>query len=240
MSLTRYIQQCSIPLILVIPLSMSFPQSSHETNSRVAVLNDFHEVIFQIWHTAWPEGNVAMLSGLLPQVKQYTDTLSRVTLPGILRDKQEAWGDGIAKLKKIVGEYEAATAPLDSLRLLEAAERLHSQYETLVRVIRPVTKELDQFHQVLYMIYHHYWPTKDLERLTPAVSSLKEKMVALQKSKLPGRLKQKEQAFAEAATNLASAVDRLVASDAASNPEKFAEDLEMLHSRYQALEQVFD
>jgi hypothetical protein len=245
MSATRNFRIWSVLFLSsLIPFPAAVPQTSpphaHETDSRVAVLNDFHEVIFQIWHTAWPEGNVALLSGLLPQVNQYTDTLSRVTLPGILRDKQEAWDEGIAKLKSIVGEYEAATAPLDSVKLLDAAERLHSQYETLVRIIRPVTKELDQFHQVLYMIYHHYWPNKGLEKLTPAVSSLKEKMAALAKSKLPNRLKQKEEAFAEAKANLVRTVDMLVASDAADNPEKFASDLERVHSKYQALEQVFE
>ena len=154
---------------------------SHETDSRVGVLADFHEVIFQIWHNAWPEKNVALLVELLPQVTHYSDTLGRLVLPGILRDKKPAWDEGIEKLQRIVTEYGAATAPLDSVRLLKAAERLHSQFETLVRIIRPVTKELDQFHQVLYMMYHHYWPNRSLKELEPAVASLKEKMVLLGK-----------------------------------------------------------
>jgi hypothetical protein len=230
--------------VLFIPLFSAFPQTSphhdHETDSRVAVLNDFHEVIFQIWHTAWPEGNVALLSELLPEVRHYTDTVSRVVLPGILRDKQEDWNEGIANLKEVVAEYAAATAPLDSVRLLDAAERLHAQYETMVRIIRPVTKELGQFHEVLYMIYHHYWPEKDMEKLEPAVSSLKEKMAALDKSTLPNRLKKKEKAFNEAKTALAAAVGRLMAADAEGSPEKFGSDLDLLHSKYQMLEQVFE
>jgi hypothetical protein len=180
-----------------------------------------------------------MLIGLLPQVKHYSDTLSRVKLPGILRDKQDAWDQGTATLQGIVAQYEAATAPVDSAKLLEAAELLHSQYERLVRTIRPVTKELDQFHQVLYMIYHHYWPGKDLEKLGPAVDSLKVKMAALNKSTLPDRLKQKEPAFQAARASLARAVDGLLASDATDKPEKFASDLETVHTKYQALESVF-
>ena len=163
-----------------------------------------------------------------------------MTLPGILRDKQDAWNQGTATLQDIVAQYEAATAPLDSAKLLEAAERLHAQYELLVRTIRPITKELDEFHQVLYMIYHHYWPGRDFKKLEPAVASLKEKMVALEASELPSRLKAKEAAFDAARGDLARAVKTLRASDAAEKPEKFASDLDAVHGEYQALERVFE
>ncbi len=221
-------------------LAQTIDPHAGELETRVGVLSDFHGVIYQIWHTAWPEKNVGMLVDLLPQVKQYSDTLSRVKLDGILRDKQDDWDEGTARLRSIVAAYGAAAAPVDSAKLLDAAERLHSQYEALVRVVRPVTKELDEFHQVLYMIYHHYWPEKDLKKLSPAVDSLKVKMTALNKSTLPSRLKQKEGAFNAARADLARAVGILTASDAASGPDKFAADLEKVHDTYQSLERVFE
>lgn len=227
-------------LLLPAALAQAPGQQAGELEARVGVLSDFHDVIYQIWHTAWPEKNVGLLVDLLPQVKQYSDTLSRVTLTGILRDKQDAWDQGTAALQKTVSEYEAAAASRDSVKLLDAAERLHSQYEGLVRIIRPATKELDQFHQVLYMIYHHYWPEKNLKSLAPAVDSLKAKMAALDKSALPSRLQPKEAAFNSARAELAQAVAALTASDASNNPTKFASDLESAHGKYQALERVFE
>lgn len=228
--------------ILALPAALAQTTDPHadELATRIEVLDDFHEVIFQIWHQAWPEKNIAMLVDLLPQVKQYSDTLAVVKLPGILRDKQRVWDEGTEKLGNIVAQYAVATSPVDSVKLLEVAERLHAQYEALVRTIRPVTKELDQFHQVLYMIYHHYWPGKDLKKLEPAVAALKEKMAALEASKLPSRLTAKEAAFEAARGELARAVKMLTASDAAEKPEKFASDLEALHGEYQALERVFE
>ena len=227
-----------------MPIGAAFPQDvdphAEEIKAHIQVLSDFHEVIFQIWHTAWPEKNITMLSDLLPQVRHYSDTLSRVTLPGILRDKQDAWNKGTASLQDIVAQYEAASASMDSAKLLDAAEHLHSQFEALVRIIRPITKELDQFHQVLYMIYHHYWPERDLEELVPTVAALKERMVALSESQLPDRLNRKKEPFDAARSNLARAVDELTASDAKEKPEKFASDLETVHSEYQALERVFE
>ena len=231
-------------LLFLIPFFSASAQisdpHSQEIDASVPALSGFHEVIYQIWHTAWPEKNVSILVDVLPQVQLYSDSLTRAELPGILRDKQAAWDQEIAALQTIVNHYAAATSPLDSVKLLDAAERLHAQYETLVRTIRPVTKEIDQFHQVLYMIYHHYWPNKDQDKLVSSVASLKEKMTALNNAQLPDRFKSKREAYGTARASLSQALEMLVASDAASNPEKFGSDLERVHSRYQALEQVFE
>ena len=231
-------------LIGLIPFSSAFTQVSdshaHELDARVPVLSEFHEVIYQIWHTAWPEKNIPMLAELLPEVKQYCDSLSRVTLSGILRDKQDAWNQGTASLQKTAQEYERAATASDSVKLLEAAERLHAQYEMLVRIIRPVTEEIDQFHQVLYMIYHHYWPNRNMETLVPAVSSLKDKMSALSASSLPNRLKAKQAEYDAATMKLSKAVEALTKVDPAKDPKTFDAQLDAVHSHYQSLEKVFD
>ena len=42
--------------------------------------------------------------------------------------------------------------------LLTAVEKLHSSYEKMVMVLRPPLKEIDDFHQTLYIIYHKLLP----------------------------------------------------------------------------------
>jgi hypothetical protein len=211
-----------------------------ETAAQVPILTDFHEVIFKVWHTAWPEKNLAMLAELLPEIKHFSDSLAKVQLSGILRDKQKVWKQNTAKLQEIVSGYASATAPVDSQKLLDAAERLHAQYEALVRVIRPVLKEMDAFHQSLYMLYHHYLPGKDQEKLVTSVQELKEKMAVLNKATLPDRLKKIESAFDEARAALAHSVEALDASMVKDNPEEFASKVEMMHTNYQTLEKVFE
>ncbi len=211
-----------------------------ETTAQVPVLTDFHEVIFKIWHTAWPEKNVAMLAELLPEVRNFSDSLVKVQLPGILRDKETLWNENTAKLREIVSSYEKAAAPVDSQNLLAAAEQLHAQYEKLVRVIRPALKELESFHQVLYMLYHHYLPQNDQEKIVSSVKALKEKMEALDKATLPDRLKKKEAAFLEARTKLSQSVGSLDPGMAAKDQGEFASQVEAMHTDYQALEKVFE
>lgn len=235
----------AIALMFVFASSSSIAQENQgsdadETLARIPILNEFHEVIFKVWHTAWPEKNVAMLSELLPEIRQYSDSIAKVPLPGILRDKQATWKENTALLQEIVALYAKHTSPLDSQQLLDAAEQLHAQYEKLVRITRPVLKELDAFHQVLYMLYHHYLPGKNIEKMVSSVEELKENMAQLEKATLPERLKKREAGFISARTALAHSVQALDVSIARSNPEEFAGLVETMHADYQALEKVFE
>src|SRR5512136_271691 len=108
-----------------------------ETSATVPALNEFHKVIFKIWHSAWPNKDYDMLTALFPEIERGVTTLANADLPGILREKEAAWRDGVEKLQAIVKEYKVAIEAKQRQPLLDAAEKLHAQYEVLVRVIRP-------------------------------------------------------------------------------------------------------
>ena len=143
-----------------------------ETSSDVPELWEFHEVIYQIWHEAWPEKNTQLLTDLIPEIEAGFAKLEQAELPGILRDKQEAWTKGIKEMAAIIETYKQTAAQDQKEALLKAAEDLHSKFEQLVRLIRPVMKEIDQFHQELYMIYHYYMPDYDLEKIKSSANEL--------------------------------------------------------------------
>jgi hypothetical protein len=243
--MTRVVTLAVASMIAFTLFSPTLARQTEQTNAnemaaQVPILTDFHEVIFKVWHTAWPEKNLAMLSELLPEIKYFSDSLVKVQLTGILRDKQKIWQQNTTKLLEIVSDYAGATSPVDSQKLLDAAERLHAQYEALVRVIRPVLKEMDAFHQSLYMLYHHYLPEKNQEMLVSSVKELKERMAVLNKATLPDRLKKREPAFVEARAALGHSVEALDASMVKDNPEEFTSKVETMHTDYQALERVFE
>lgn len=211
-----------------------------EITATVPALTDFHEVIFTIWHTAWPEKNVALLAELAPEVRRQGDILAKAQLPGILRDKEDAWRAGIEELQTILTDYEQASSLVDSIRLLDAAERLHARFEGLVRVIRPPLKEVDAFHQVLYMVYHHYLPGRDEDKLAAAVKEMKEKITVLDEAKLPERQKKREPAFIAARAKLSNAVKAMDARLIESDFDVFVAAVEAVHTAYQELEHVFE
>jgi len=217
-----------------------FKDRTAETTATVPALRKFHTVIFKIWHTAWPNKDYDMLTALFPEVEKGVAEVSNAELPGILRDKQAAWRRGIEKLKEIVKEYKAAMETKQNQPLLDAAERLHSQYEALVRVIRPVLKELDDFHAVLYMLYHYYMPQDSLEEIKGSIQKLQEKMVALNNAALPSRFRGREESFRMARNQLDKAVDELSVVVRSNEIGKIKAAIETMHTSYKTLENIFE
>jgi hypothetical protein len=219
---------------------LGYAQNPEDAVARVKALDDFHEVIFKIWHEAWPAKNTAMLRQLLPDVEKGISQVASAQLPGILREKKSVWEEGVKKLESAGAEYKAAVDAKDDARLMAAAETLHSRFEGLMRSIRPALKELDDFHSVLYMLYHHYMPDYDVAKIRESVAELKKKMAALNEVQLPERLQQKENDFQVARDRLSLSVDALEAS-LKSNSEKAIKDaVESMHSKYQALNRILE
>jgi hypothetical protein len=228
---------CASPAMLA---QEKHPGAAGETDARVPELESFHATIYKLWHTAWPKKDVAMLTELVPEIKAGAATVAGARLPGILQDKKEAWTKGVQSLQGSVEAYEAAALARDSVRLLHQAEELHSQYEGLVRIIRPPMKELYAFHADLYMLYHHYGPAFDLPGITTSAAAMKETMAALNAAALPARYASRQDAFAAARATLSRAVDRLQEAVKSGKKESINAAIESVHHDYVALEKVFE
>lgn len=211
-----------------------------ETKAEVPALTKFHAVIYQLWHNAWPKKDYETLAKLLPDIEKHNAEIAAAKLPGILREKQNAWDENVKALQHVVQEYKTAVEKKDNPQLLDAAEKLHTQYERLIRVIRPALKEIEDFHAVLYMLYHYYAPAYDLEKIKASAGELQVKMEALNKAALPERLKKKEEAFAASREKLAASVAALAATLPSNDEKKIKAAIETMHSDYEALQGVFD
>jgi len=221
------------------------PQEKHapapaETLAKVPALEAFHEVVFPMWHDAWPNKNIAKLVGMLPDVKRGVAGIANAELPGILREKKAVWIQGVKELQLAAGAYEAAAIAADSQGLLNATERLHMRYEGLVRVIRPVLREIDDFHASLYALYHYFLPHYSLEKIGASATELKAKMGPLGKASLPERWKAKSATFARSRADLGTAVDALEAAVAGKNEARVKAAVEEVHARYEAMTAVFE
>jgi hypothetical protein len=229
--------------ILSIQLLYSQEKDSAVTadaKTQVPALSEFHNVIYPLWHTAWPEKNIKMLVELLPDIEKLSADVYAAKLPGILREKKIAWENGMKELKTVVQEYQAAASPVDSQRLLGAAEQLHRQYEKLVRLIRPALKELDAFHSVLYMVYHYYLPEWKQDKIVSSVAELRETMNLLNAAQLPKRLEAKRETFNGARAKLDVAVKELETAVAGGDQRVMTNKINAVHTEYQAIDEVFN
>jgi len=238
--------QRSLRIIFFIVLVLSFGALAQEkaptaeTESSVPELAAFHDVIYPIWHTAYPEKDYQALKGFVPEINKLAEKVFAAELPGILRDKKAKWDEGLAELKNAVGDYNKAAAGSDNAALLTAAEVLHTKYEMLVRTIRPVLKEVDEFHKVLYVVYHRYLPDKKIEEIKAASQDLKSKAEAIPQATLSKRLEPKKEQFLAAAADLVTAATGLVEVCRGNDGPAIEKSVLKLHAKYQALEKVFD
>ncbi len=224
----------------VLAAAVAAAEPVDEIKAEVPELFAFHDVIMPLWHDAWPNKDTAQMKELLPRVEEHVATIAAAELPGILRDKQERWSTGVAALQDDVAAYRTAAEADDTQALLDAVESLHAHFEGLVRTVRPVMKELDAYHRVLYMVYHHYAPGDRNDELSTAAGQLVDRCTELEAAAVPGR-------FQAQADTLGAAFGDLCAATAAfrtavESGDRAAVDsaLETMHSRYQTAEALFD
>ncbi len=212
----------------------------HETSSEIPALSEFHTVIFDIWHNAWPAKDTKRLGELLPQVDEGVTTLTKVELPGILRERKPAWDERLKQLQAAAHDYRAAVESHQDQALLDAAERLPMRYEKLVQAVRPPLRELDAFHADLYMLYHYYMPGDSVAKMKESAVALKTKMTALEGASLPARMKDRTEKFASSRARLARAVDAFVAASRGDDLGAMKETVETVHQKYQELATVLE
>lgn len=223
-----------------IPLPSAAHFQTEETESWVEELGDFHEIIYPIWHTAYPEKDYEALRGYVPEVNRLAKNLFDAQLPGILRDKKSKWDDGLEQMKKAVEDFNKAAEGEDDQALLDAAETLHAKFEMMVRIIRPVLKEIDEFHKVLYVVYHKYLPDKEFDSVRSVADDFIQKAEAITKAELSSRLEAKAEEFSAAAQALYEASKKLKAACMEEDGEAIEKAVEFLHTKYQELEKIFD
>ena len=230
-----------VSLAITFWLCPAFAQLPDETSGRVPELDAFHKPIYALWHEAWPAKDITKLKSLLPDVEKAYATLAEAKLPGILREKQTKWDDKLNILGQAVKEYRAAAEENNAEGVLKATESVHMNYEQMVRLVRPAMKELDAFHQVLYLLHHYYMPEGKSNQISASADSLTIKMTALNEASLPKRLDARADQFSKARANLGESVKAFAEAVMAKKPNDALAKLEnTLHARYQVLEKVFD
>jgi len=229
------------PVIFVLIVLVSgFAAFGQETESSVPELEAFHEIIYPIWHTAYPEKDIAALKGFVPEINKLAGKVFKAKLPGILRDKEVKWQAGLAEFRKSVEAYNVAAKGADDQALLNAAEILHARYEMLVRTIRPVLMEIDDFHKALYVVFHKSLPDKKFAEIKAVSGDLKFKAETVTKATLPKRIEAKSAAFQAASADLLMAATELETACRGDDNVAIESAVLTLHTKYQTLEKIFD
>jgi hypothetical protein len=225
--------------------SVSFSQTKVDTveiTSNVPELTDFHDIIYPMWHDAYPAKDFSALKGFVPKIKSYMEAINKAKLPGILREKETAWKAQLTDLNNSAQNYYASANGNDNNALLAAAEKLHASYEKMARVIRPALKEIDDFHQTLYIIYHKLYPDSKYNEIAALTGTLTTKAEAIMKypsDKLKTRLGANAEKFDAQAKKLYAATQSLAEALKGNDINKKKQAVESMHSAYEQLDALF-
>ena len=231
---------------LLLPLPAALAQdcdqehSTDDTKADVPALHEFHEVIYPLWHNAWPNKDLDMIRELLPRVREHVAEVQKAELPGILREKRADWNEGVEALVATLDVYERAAAGDDAQALLDAVEQIHSDFESLIRVVRPPMRELEAYHVVLYRIYHYYTPQQQMEQLKQAAGELKDACGVLSEAPAPRRHADKAGQLKREVKELCSRTEWLTEVTAGSEWDPMAEAVEQVHTQYMAVASIFE
>ncbi len=214
--------------------------SQEELKAAVPALDDLHTVVHPLWHKAYPQKDYDQIKKLLPQTDELTKKLNAAKLPGILRDKQNAWDKGKENLNSALARLHEAADADDHQGMLEQTEAFHSAFERMLRTILPIVPELEAFHRELYKLYHYYAPGFELSNIRLSAAAMREKIPALKQARLPQRLSSRQEEFSVAVEELDKAVNELVETAKGEDKEKVLKSVEKVHNAYLKAEHIFD
>src|SRR5665647_2096137 len=83
---------------------------STEITSSVPELFKFHDVIYVIWHEAYPSKDIPALKSIVGKIQTDMGNINNAQLPGILKDKAGKWQDGLKVLNASAENYYAAVS----------------------------------------------------------------------------------------------------------------------------------
>jgi hypothetical protein len=228
-----------LSVLISLPLFSQEAIDSTEIKAEVPPLDQFHDVIYPIWHVAYPSKDYAALRSYVDDIDKGAQKIYDAQLPGILQDKQEMWNEGVNEFKVAVEEYKKLAADKDDEMLLKAAENLHSKYESLVHIIHPALPELDQFHQVLYMIYHKYLPQENYQQIYLVSDDLVKRAEALTMAKLETNDYEMQKKFDNYSAQLLHSSEKLREQLKGNNYEMVKLGVEDVHKIYLKIESLF-
>lgn len=207
---------------------------------RVEGLKEFHEVLYPVWHSYLPKGDYQAIRKAVPAFKKSVEILMKAPLPDFYQHVKDDFESKRQNLVLSVEELDSVAQTGDDKKLENTVENMHSAFEQMARVLAPRIKEIEEFHLVLYPLWHYAMPQKDYPAIKTAIPSLESRMDALMKAQLPESSKNIESQFLEKREALKKTVEELAEVCHNNKDTEIIEKLTRMHEYYRNLDEVFE
>jgi len=206
----------------------------------VTGIREFHQVLYPVWHDYFPQGDFQSIRKAIPEFKEATKILTQAELPQFYHNVKDDFEAKRKNLALSVEKMESVAQTGDDKELAKAVEEMHTSFERMARVLAPRIRELEQFHLVLYPLWHQAMPNKDYQAIKAAVPPLESKMEALMQAQLSRRFSGIESQFVEKREALRLSVKDLAEVCRQNKDDKMIDKLTVMHDAYRELDQVFE
>jgi hypothetical protein len=232
---------CSIFFIFSITIiSSAQVEVAPQENPDIPELKQMHHVIYSLWHKGYAEKDTALLQSLYPDLEKQYRNLQNVEFPQEWPDREMHWKEGLTEMGNTLETYKKAMAHKNKQELLTSAREIHDDFERLVRIVNPPIPEIDEFHKILYHVYHDYLPAKDWDKIRESIPQFQAKMEGINNITASKWMSGDEKQFSEARQKLNQAVENLALLKQSKDKNKLEQAVEELHEAYTKLESTLE
>lgn len=216
------------------------PSVAEMKKPGVTGIREFHQVLYPVWHDYFPQGDFQAIRNAIPEFKEAMKVLTEAQLPQFYHNVKDDFEAKRKNLALSVEKMDSVAQTDDDKGLAKAVEEMHTAFERMARVLAPRIRELEQFHLVLYPLWHQAMPKKDYQTIKAAVPSLEGKMEALMQARLSRSFTGIESQFVEKRQALGLSVEDLADVCRKGRDEEIIDKLTVIHDAYRELDQVFE
>ncbi len=209
------------------------------TSLLTKAMNDFHSILYPMWHEAYPNKDFKAIREQVPAFKRKLMALIVIPAPDNMEEaKREAFFTKRQELAFYVDQYEKAAADSSDSALAASFEQLHWGFEELNKVFMVEIKQLDSFHETLYYLWHKALPAKDYKAVKNTVPVLKAEMDSLMTYQLPGSCQDIKDDFEAKRAALKDAVYQLADICQKGTNKQIDDALTLMHEKFMDLNSV--
>ncbi len=215
-------------------------QTAEREKPRIEGIKQFHDLLAPIWHTTLPDSDFQSIKEVAPEMKKAYQKIVAAEIPPYYQHVKDDFILERDQLGLAVQELDTVAETGADLFIPEAIDDVHSAFEEMIRVLSPRTKEVEDFHLVLYPLWHVALPKSDWLTIKTQIPIMRKEMDTLMTTPIPQWLGGKELRVVETREALDKVVDELVEACKTDDSNLIKKRLKVVHSRFRTLDEVFD
>lgn len=137
------------------------------------------------------------------------NALASATLPEFYNDVADEFKLTQEELSAGLQEFKTAAEGLDDHLTKEKFENIRATLISMVNLLSPDIKELDEMHEVVAELWHDALPAKDYDKIRQDIPKLMRKAALLNQVTLPEKYAFLQDSFHEKTTALVKSIDNL-------------------------------